>query len=80
MGAIGLVLGLFTAGYIIGVWTGGVVFRQPQAGYEDAAHLALSATRLIALGSASYEVGMQRGSGHRPPQGDSNLGAELYQR
>jgi hypothetical protein len=37
MGALGLILGLFTVGYILGVWTGGMVFRQRQGVYEDAA-------------------------------------------
>jgi hypothetical protein len=36
MGAIALILGLFTVGYILGVWTGGMVFRQRQGIYEDA--------------------------------------------
>jgi hypothetical protein len=36
MGAIGLILGLFTVGYMLGVWTGGLVFRQRQGVYEDA--------------------------------------------
>jgi hypothetical protein len=38
MGAIGLILGLFTVGYILGVWTGGLVFRQRQG-----AHAVLAA-------------------------------------
>jgi hypothetical protein len=41
MGAIGLVLGLFTVGYILGVWTGGLVFRQRQGRYEDAISAAI---------------------------------------
>jgi hypothetical protein len=41
MGAIGLVLGLFTVGYILGVWTGGLVFRQRQGRYEDAIPAAI---------------------------------------
>lgn len=41
MGAIGLVLGLFTVGYILGVWTGGLVFRQRQGVYEDAVPAAI---------------------------------------
>jgi hypothetical protein len=36
MGAIGMILGLFTVGYMLGVWTGGLVFRQRQGVYEDA--------------------------------------------
>ncbi|GAC1510145.1 MAG: hypothetical protein NVS1B3_12670 [Candidatus Dormibacteraceae bacterium] len=36
MGAIGLVVALITIGYFLGVWTGGLVFRQRQGSYEDA--------------------------------------------
>jgi len=41
MGYLGLVLALFTLGYILGVWTAFFVLRQPQAAYEAAlpAHL-----------------------------------------
>jgi len=31
-----VVFALFTVGYILGVWTAGLVFRQPQRAYEDA--------------------------------------------
>jgi len=41
MGVIGLVLAVLTAGYILGVWTGGLVFRQRQGAYEDAVPTAL---------------------------------------
>ena len=30
-----LVFALFTAGYILGVWTACVIFKQPQRAYED---------------------------------------------
>jgi hypothetical protein len=33
---MGAVFALFTVGYIVGVWTAGMVFRQPQRAYEDA--------------------------------------------
>ena len=35
MGVMGLVFALFTVGYVLGVWTAGLVFRQPQRAYED---------------------------------------------
>lgn len=35
MGIGGLVFALFTLGYILGVWTACLVFRQPQATYEE---------------------------------------------
>ncbi|HEX9098078.1 MAG TPA: hypothetical protein VF956_01170 [Candidatus Dormibacteraeota bacterium] len=34
MGFIGVVFALFTVGYVLGVWTGGVVFRKRQRAYE----------------------------------------------
>jgi hypothetical protein len=36
MGFIGFVFALFTVGYVLGVWTAGLVFRQRQHAYEDA--------------------------------------------
>jgi hypothetical protein len=33
---MGVVFALFTVGYLLGVWTAGLVFRQPQRAYEDA--------------------------------------------
>jgi hypothetical protein len=38
MGLMSFVLALFTIGYILGVWTACVVFRQPQREYEDGRH------------------------------------------
>lgn len=35
MGLMSLVFALFTAGYILGVWTACVIFKQPQRAYED---------------------------------------------
>jgi hypothetical protein len=32
---VGVVFALFTLGYILGVWTGAMVFRQRQRGYEE---------------------------------------------
>jgi hypothetical protein len=36
VGVIAAVFALFTVGYVLGVWTAGMVFRQPQRAYEDA--------------------------------------------
>jgi hypothetical protein len=36
MGLLGLVFALFTVGYMLGVWTSALVFRQRQPAYEDA--------------------------------------------
>jgi hypothetical protein len=36
MGVGGIIFALFTVGYILGVWTAFVVFKQPQGAYEDA--------------------------------------------
>jgi hypothetical protein len=36
MGDLGLVFALVLGGYILGVWTGALVFRQRQRAYEDA--------------------------------------------
>jgi len=38
MGYAGLVLALFTLGYIVGVWTAFLVLKEPQAAYEDPFH------------------------------------------
>jgi len=35
MGVMSLVFALFTAGYILGVWTACLVFRQPQRAFEE---------------------------------------------
>jgi hypothetical protein len=35
MGALGLVFALVFSAYIVGVWTGGLVFRQRQRAYEE---------------------------------------------
>jgi hypothetical protein len=35
MGFVGVVFALFTVGYILGVWTAGLVFKHPQRAYED---------------------------------------------
>jgi hypothetical protein len=48
----GLVFTLFTVGYILGVWTAGLVFRQPQDAYEDGLQ-AFAGTRVKAVAGAS---------------------------
>jgi hypothetical protein len=40
MGVMGVVFALFTVGYVLGVWTAGLVFRQRQRAYEDAERLS----------------------------------------
>jgi hypothetical protein len=36
MGDLGLVFALVTTAYIVGVWTGGLVFSQRRSAYEEA--------------------------------------------
>ena len=43
MGLLGVVLALFTLGYLLGVWTGALVFKQRQHAYEDAAPIKVGA-------------------------------------
>jgi hypothetical protein len=50
---VSAVFALFTAGYILGVWTACMVFRQPQGAYEEGATGSLSSTPVIVLGTAS---------------------------
>jgi hypothetical protein len=38
MGPMSIVFAIFTIGYILGVWTACLVFRQPQREYEDGRH------------------------------------------
>jgi hypothetical protein len=38
MGLMSIVFAIFTIGYILGVWTACLVFRQPQRDYEDGRH------------------------------------------
>jgi hypothetical protein len=45
MGLEGVVLALFTCGYILGVWTALLVLKQPQRVYEDGGAVALVTTR-----------------------------------
>jgi hypothetical protein len=46
MGYTGLVLALFTLGYILGVWTALLVLKQPQSSYEDPVHAIPSSAPL----------------------------------
>jgi hypothetical protein len=48
----GVVFALFTVGYILGVWTACMVFKQPQRAYEEGVPVALSSAPLIVLGRA----------------------------
>jgi hypothetical protein len=41
VGLLGIVFALFTLGYILGVWTGAMVFQQRQHTYEDAVPIQL---------------------------------------
>jgi len=56
MGVVGVVFALFTVGYILGVWTACLVFRQPQRVFEDAIPAQVSSTRVVVLGEASRLV------------------------
>jgi hypothetical protein len=38
MGFLSVVFALFTVGYILGVWTACLVFKQPQRAYEEGAY------------------------------------------
>ena len=42
MGLMSMVFALFTAGYILGVWTACVIFKQPQRAYEDDLPISLA--------------------------------------
>jgi hypothetical protein len=45
MGLLGIVLALFTVGYMLGVWTSALVFRQRQLAYEEAPAKARARSR-----------------------------------
>ena len=47
MGLMSLVFALFTAGYILGVWTACVIFKQPQRAYEDGLPISQAGPRLM---------------------------------
>jgi hypothetical protein len=54
MGYVGLVLALFTLGYMVGVWTALLVVKQPQRAYEDAAAAAIPDAPVIQLRAARH--------------------------
>jgi hypothetical protein len=47
MGMAGLVLAIFTSGYILGVWAACLVLRQPQKSYEDGSVVRMARTSSI---------------------------------
>jgi len=55
MGLGGVVLALFTCGYILGVWTAFLVLKQPQHAYEDGVPVSLSTTRAMVARAISVE-------------------------
>ena len=55
MGLAGVVLALFTSGYIIGVWTACLVLRQPQRSYEEGIPLPLATARAIVVRAVGAE-------------------------
>jgi hypothetical protein len=54
MGATGVLFAIFTLGYIAGVWTACIVFRQPQGEYEEAVVPTVSGLPLILVPSAFH--------------------------
>ena len=57
MGDLGLVFALVFGGYILGVWTGALVFRQRQRGYEDAEQAAISSPSVTIIRHPSHPAG-----------------------
>jgi hypothetical protein len=53
VGIVGLLFALFTTGYILGVWTACLVFRQPRRAYEDGGPIAPSSVPVILLRDTS---------------------------
>ena len=53
MGIAGLVLAVFTSGYILGVWAACIVLRQPQKVYEDGVPVPNAGARAIARAVAA---------------------------
>ena len=51
----GIVVALFTSGYIIGVWTACLVLKQPQQSFEDATPESLAAARATLLRAVGAE-------------------------
>jgi hypothetical protein len=48
MGMAGVVLAVFTSGYILGVWAACLVLKQPQRVYEDGVPAPVAGARAIA--------------------------------
>jgi hypothetical protein len=48
MGIAGVVLAVFTSGYILGVWAACLVLKQPQRVYEDGVPAPVAGARAIA--------------------------------
>jgi hypothetical protein len=48
MGIAGVVLAVFTSGYILGVWAACLVLKQPQRVYEDGVPASIAGARAIA--------------------------------
>jgi hypothetical protein len=57
MGDLGLVFALVTAGYMAGVWTGALVFRQRQRAYEDGVPATVSSTPMIVITAPTHLAG-----------------------
>ena len=57
MGDLGLVSAVVAAGYIVGVWTGALVFRQRQRAYEDAVPTTISSPPVTVTRSLSHQAG-----------------------
>jgi hypothetical protein len=51
----GIVVALFTSGYILGVWTACLVLKQPQQAYEDGALVSLAVARATLVRAAGAE-------------------------
>lgn len=52
MGIAGLVLAVFTSGYILGVWAACIVLKQPQKVYEEGVPVPITGARaLVARGA-----------------------------
>jgi hypothetical protein len=47
MGMAGLVLAIFTSGYILGVWAACLVLKQPQKSYEDGVRVPIGRARAV---------------------------------
>jgi hypothetical protein len=50
---MGVVFAMCSVGYILGVWTACLVFKQPQRAYEEGAPVVVSSPRVFVLDSTS---------------------------